>query len=299
MNEILFKINMYLEAANRGEATMPPGLVEDFKEACGRALERQFNERSNEYSIRMSGIGRPICQQKLEQQGIKGSVDNSLIMRFLLGDLIEAASIAVMKAAGIEIQAEQEQCELQIGGINMKGTLDVEIDDKVWDIKSSSGFAFNTKFSGAFGGFNKIEDDDVFGYIPQGYLYAESRNKPFGGWIVVDKASGEFSVTETPILDGAIRKKALKVVADNIKDLRKNPDDYVRLPDEPEFYKTGRKPNVIKTQTGNRLLPNPCSFCKFISHCWPEAVFKPSAITKSNNPRSVWYSVHTVDDATR
>tara|TARA_R100001530_G_scaffold59256_3_gene42963 strand:- start:832 stop:1737 length:906 start_codon:yes stop_codon:yes gene_type:complete len=295
MNTLLFKINSYLDAASRGVATMPPGLVEDFKEACGRALERQFNEKSQEYSMRMSGIGKPLCQQKLEQQGVQGTVDRTLVMRFLFGDLVEAAAIAIMKAAGVDVESEQEQCELDIGGITLQGTLDVEVDGKVWDVKSSSGYSFASKFGPEHGGFTKIEEEDAFGYIPQGFLYAESRGKPFGGWIAVDKSTGEFGVVETPNNATGKRATALKRVSDNIRDLRDNPGTVVKFEDTAEVKKTGKKPNVIETPTGNRLMPNLCTFCKFMRHCWPGAAFRPNATTKSDNPRPVWYTHYEMD----
>ena len=87
----------------------------------------------------------------------------------------------------------------------MNGTLDIIIDDKVWDIKSASPYAFDHKF-GEMGGYKKIKSDDAFGYITQGYLYSESVGKEFGGWIVINKASGEWTVCEAPIVQDEDRK---------------------------------------------------------------------------------------------
>ena len=43
-------------------------------------------------------------------------------------------------------------------------------------------------------GYNNIKKDDVFGYVPQGYLYAEAAGSTFGGWIAINKATGEWAV---------------------------------------------------------------------------------------------------------
>ena len=61
---------------------------------------------------------------------------------------------------------------------NIKGTLDVIIDEngtkKVWDIKSASPYSFDHKFGN---GYDKIKEDDAFGYIVQASVY-EANNLP-------------------------------------------------------------------------------------------------------------------------
>ena len=59
-----------------------------------------------------------------------------------MGDLLEAVAIAVMRGAGIEIEKLQEPVSLKIGGIELKGTYDVKINGRVWDIKSASPASF-------------------------------------------------------------------------------------------------------------------------------------------------------------
>ena len=58
----------------------------------------------------------------------------------------------------------------------IEGRQDVEIDEKVWDIKSASPYSFEKKF-GEAGGFNEVIRDDSFGYASQGFLYGESQIK--------------------------------------------------------------------------------------------------------------------------
>jgi len=71
-------------------------------------------------------------------------------------------------------------------------------------------------------GIIKIKEDDVFGYISQGYLYSQSKNKDFGGWIVINKASGEWVVCEAPELQEEDKKEALDLAKKNLKaELRK------------------------------------------------------------------------------
>ncbi len=51
----------------------------------------------------------------------------------------------------------------------------------MWDVKSASDWAFNYKFTGMNGGYDKLKEDDPFGYVMQGFLYAEATGLPFGG----------------------------------------------------------------------------------------------------------------------
>ena len=69
--------------------------------------------------------------------------------------------------------------------------------EKVWDIKSASDYAYKSKFTG-YEGYEGIKKDDPFGYVMQGFLYSEAVGMPFGGWIVVNKSSGEVAVVEVP-----------------------------------------------------------------------------------------------------
>ena len=43
MSDIQVFIQDFLSRATKGEAEMPPSLVDEFKEACGQALEKQFS----------------------------------------------------------------------------------------------------------------------------------------------------------------------------------------------------------------------------------------------------------------
>ena len=71
--------------------------------------------------------------------------------------MLEAVTIAVMRGAGVNIEKLQEPVSLKIGDIELKGTYDVKIDGRVWDIKSASPASFLGKF-GEYGSYNKIKE---------------------------------------------------------------------------------------------------------------------------------------------
>ena len=184
----LLNIQDYMSKALRGETCASPAGLSAFVEETRHSVNRQLTEKRGEYRIRMSGLGRPLCQQVLEKKGIKESMQYNTLFRFLFGDITEAILMLVMREAGVDVVDAQRQVELKLGEHTIKGTLDVIIRDetgteKVWDIKSASDWAFKNKFTG-FGGYDSLKNDDPFGYVMQGYLYSAATGMPFGGWIV-------------------------------------------------------------------------------------------------------------------
>ena len=55
-----------MERASRGEVTIPPEAVLDFANDCKDSVTVQLNKEKS-YKLRMSGLGRPVCQQLLEK----------------------------------------------------------------------------------------------------------------------------------------------------------------------------------------------------------------------------------------
>jgi len=217
-SDILEKVRVFLEAANKDAVEVSDELIDQFGDACKESFRKQFtDQRKKEFGLRASSIGRPLCQLQMEKKGIKGeSQPYNVKMRNLFGDLIEQAAMIIMKASGVVIQSEQTKTEYKLDAVTVNGTLDVEIEDKVWDIKSASPWSFVNKF-GENGGFHAVAQDDLFGYLTQGYMYAESRKKPFGGWIVINKSTGEWVVTEAPMADDEYKENAISIIDNNIR----------------------------------------------------------------------------------
>ena len=218
MNTILLKVQQYLDSVSKKPAELNSKLVDEFGEACKNALLKQFHEdKRSKFELRMSNVGRPLCQLQMESKGIKGEGQPySNKMRNTFGDLIEALSIFVMKSAGVDIKNEQKKVTYKFNGDSIEGRQDVEIDEKIWDIKSASPYSFEKKF-GEAGGFTEVVREDSFGYASQGFLYGESQKKNFGGWIVINKSTGEWTVCETPTEHSEYKKKALDTAKQNVK----------------------------------------------------------------------------------
>ena len=282
-------IESFLYDAVRGKGKLSPETISEFKEACGKALEKQFNEKV-EWRMRMSGLGKPLCQQQLDKKGKEKELQYNTIIKFLMGDLLEAVAIAVMRGAGIELEKIQEPVKLKIGNTELGGTYDVKIDGKVWDIKSASPSNFMGKF-GEFGSYTKIKGDDPFGYIMQGHLYGEADNVPFGGWIAINKVTGEFAVCEAPVNQEEDRKEMLQTATENIKVLESNKKFEKLFHEIPETYvpKSGKQKG-IRIETGNTILESICGYCDFRKHCWPKAVLHEKVTSKAKSKPMVWYN---------
>ena len=285
MNNILFKVQQYLDSVSKNPVQLDKRLVEEFGEACKNALLKQFEEeRKDKFELRMSNVGRPLCQLQMEAKGIKGEGQPyNVRMRNTFGDLIEALAIFVMKSAGVNIKNEQKKVTYKFNEGSIEGRQDVEIDEKIWDIKSASPYSFEKKF-GEAGGFTEVVRDDSFGYASQGFLYGESQGKNYGGWIAINKSTGESTVCETPAAVEEYKKNALDTAKKNVKAI-KSGEPFKRCYDDiAETFRS--KP------TGNRVLGFVCSYCPYKLPCWGRDKLQllPQQQSKGKNPKWVWYT---------
>jgi len=284
MTDILSKVQLYLDKAAKEPVKISDKLVEEFGEACKSALRKQFSEeRRKEFKPRMSNIGRPLCQLQMEAQNVKGEGQPyNVKMRNTFGDLIEALAVFVLKSAGVKLEDEQKNVKYKFNGSTIEGRLDVKIDKKIWDIKSASPYSFKNKF-GEAGGFDTVVKDDAFGYVSQGYLYGESERLPFGGWIVVNKSTGEWVVCDTPLVDDHHRVKAIKNAEDNMKSIQNKKPFKKCYSEIEETFRTKK--------TGNKILGFVCSYCPYKLPCWGSKLqLLPQQQSQGKNPRWVWYT---------
>lgn len=286
---LLVKLQDYLNKVGQGDVNVSLSTLAQFAKDCEESATKQISKDKREYRIRMSGLGRHLCQQILERDGHKEDMPYNAPTRFWFGDLSEAMMMCIMREAGIDIVDFQKEVELEIAGHKIKGTLDVIIRDesgveKVWDIKSASDWAFKHKFG--FGGYDSIKEDDPFGYVMQGYLYATAMNIPFGGWIVINKSSGQIAVAEAPEWQDEDRVRYMADAEERVKFLT-NPKSkpFKPFPDEFETYRDG---GLVRT--GNKLMPKPCGFCGHKIHCWPKAEMHSKVTSKAKFPPQVWYT---------
>ena len=204
-------------------------------------------------------------------------------MRNAFGDLIEALAVTIIKASGIKVDSTQKSVSYNMDKSKIDGTYDIEIGNNIYDIKSASPYAFEHKF-GDEGGFNSIVEDDSFGYLSQGYLYSESESKKFGGWIVINKSTGEWLVTETPTEDEKYKNIAINLAKENLNALDEGKPFRRCFSDIEETFR--------KIPTGNKVLGIVCSFCPYKFPCWgkDKLQYLPQQQSKGKSPKWVYYT---------
>ena len=183
-------VHKYLTNAVQGKVSMGENTIEQIANDIKDALHRQFNSKQKrKYSLRMSSIGRPSCQQWFE----KNLPDKALpkpttfVMNMMLGDIVEAVFKGLLKEAGADFK-NSEKVKLKLKDKTVTGTYDLILDDQVDDIKSASNWSYRYKFES----FDSLKNGDGFGYIGQLAGYAKATNTKAGGWWVVNKANGDF-----------------------------------------------------------------------------------------------------------
>lgn len=266
MNLLLKQVEMFFDQVNKGEIDFPPELAEEFGNKCRDIITKQMSRRETTTgpTIRLSAIGRPLCQQQMERAldvpMEAETADPYLRFKMLFGELIEAAAIVCMKAAGVPIENEQQEVKLELAGEMITGHIDVEIDGGIYDLKSASPYSFDNKFDT----FENVIKDDPFGYAIQGFTYGAATGKPFKGWIVVNKVTGQWRVCETPPVPDFYRKKAVQQAEENVHKLMTDAP-FERCFDLEDETWYGKK-------TGNKVLSRTCTYCAFKKPCWGDKV---------------------------
>ena len=205
-------------------------------------------EVENSFRLRMSNIGRPLRQLWYESKNTSDphAVSGSTQIKFLYGHILEEIVLMLVRMAGHEVTSEQK--EVNVSGIT--GHMDCKIDGEVVDVKTASKFSFNKFKDGS------LVNNDPFGYLAQlsGYETAEQTKE--GGFLVINKESGELCLFRPDDLEKPnVKEKIEKVKAAIAVD---TPPDrcYAPIPE-------GKK--------GNMKLPSGCAYCPYKFECYSDA----------------------------
>jgi hypothetical protein len=160
--------------------------------------------------------------------------------------VLEEIVLMLVRMAGHSVTDEQK--EVTVNGI--VGHMDCKINGQVVDVKSASKFAFNKFMKGT------LADDDPFGYLGQLAGYEKAEGTDDGGFLVINKESGELCMYVPDDLDKPNIDTKINTLMDELK-LDTPPDlCYTPTPD-------GKK--------GNMQLPKGCTWCKYKHECHKDA----------------------------
>lgn len=202
-----------------------------------------------EPSLRMSSIGKPARQMYYEiHQAPAEELDGQTLLKFLYGDIIEEMLLFLVREAGYDVTDQQKEVDLD----GVKGHMDCKINGQVFDVKSASPYAFQKFKQGT------LRDNDAFGYYGQLAGYVEAEGGGDGGWLAMDKVSGELALLSI---------SADEVEFEQPRALIQNQREAVQSKTPPPRCYDA----VPDGKSGNMALPVGCSYCKFKEHCWSDA----------------------------
>ena len=249
LNTLVEDIYTKIETLSKGEdIQISAELVDEFGESMKDALLHWATPRTQSKGLRMSNIGKPSRQlwYDMKNDNSSNTVDAPTQIKFLYGHLLEELLLFFVRLSGHNVADEQK--EVVVNGI--KGHMDCKIDGEVVDIKTASGFAFKKFSQGTLG-----EQDD-FGYLSQLAGYEEAEGTDAGGFLVINKESGELCFYQPDDMDKPDIKTRIKEIKSSIKLATPPEKCYTPLPE-------GAK--------GNEKLPRPCTYCTHKFECHADA----------------------------
>lgn len=205
-------------------------------------------KRNTDFTVRMSNVGKPPRQlwyEKRDPQG-RGGIDGATQIKFLYGHLLEEIVLMLVRMAGHTVTDEQK--EVVVDGIT--GHMDCKINGEVVDVKTASRFAFNKFRDG------RLAQDDPFGYLGQLAGYEKAEGTENGGFLVLNKESGELCMflpddLDKPNIDTTIAELLPALELDVPPALCYDP-----VPD-------GKK--------GNMKIAKGCGWCKYKHECFKDS----------------------------
>jgi hypothetical protein len=195
----------------------------------------------------MSILGKPSRQLWYDKFSPKDKKEENagLNLKFLYGHIIEHLVLYLAELAGHKI--EDQQMKVEIDGVT--GHIDSKIDGEICDVKSASSFSFKKFQTG------EIVGDDPFGYHAQLSGYETANGTKDGGFLVVDKSTGDICFYKPDDM----AKPNVKTL---IKDL-KNTLEQDTPPEKCYPYK--------EEKNGNKTLAIGCQFCPHKWECHTDA----------------------------
>ena len=128
--------------------------------------------------------------------------------------------------------------------------MDSKIDGEVVDVKTASPYAFKKFEQGT------LNEDDPFGYIAQLSGYEASEKTNHGGFLAINKSTGQLAFFKPDHL----MKPNVKTLITELKDKLESEQPPERCY-EPVFHE----------KSGNKKLPAGCVFCSHKVECHKDA----------------------------
>ena len=230
----------------------PANVTEENMDRFLSNIKEAFTEwnnpvREKDGKLRMSILGKPARQLWYDRFSPKKTkdYDASLNIKFLYGHILEHLLLYLAELTGHKVADQQKKVEID----NIKGHIDATVDGEVCDVKSASSFSFKKFKTG------ELVGDDPFGYHAQLSGYETGMGTNQGGFLVMDKSSGDVCFYKPDELAKPNVPNLIKTLQDTLKS--KTPPD--------------RCYQLSETKGGNKSLPIGCQFCAHKWECYKDA----------------------------
>ena len=230
----------------------PANVTEDNMDKFLANIKEAFNSwnnpiREKDGKLRMSVLGKPPRQLWYDRFSPKKTkaYDASLNIKFLYGHILEHLLLYLAELTGHKVADQQKKVEID----NIKGHIDATVDGEVCDVKSASSFSFKKFKTG------ELVGDDPFGYHAQLSGYETGMGTNQGGFLVMDKSSGDVCFYKPDELAKPNVPNLIKTLQDTLKS--KTPPD--------------RCYQLSETKGGNKSLPIGCQYCSHKWECYKDA----------------------------
>jgi len=168
-----------------------------FTGTTSNRIREAFTENGRKSGLRLSRMGDQCPRQlwySVHHPEYAEILPASATLKYTYGHIIEVLALTLAKAAGHQVEGEQD--EITLDGV--PGHRDCVIDGNIVDIKSSS-----TRGMAKFKDSQSFEKDDAFGYLDQidGYVVGSNAdvvvlNKKSGFIWAIDKTLGNMVLYE-------------------------------------------------------------------------------------------------------
>lgn len=221
--------------------------LEHFSKSVIEGIKKQLSARDGGGRLRMSNIGKKDRQlyYDMKYPEVSAFPDN-MILRFLIGDIVEAVLLFLAREAGHTV--EDEQLEVEIDGV--KGHQDARIDGVVTDAKSTSSRNFAKFEKGT------LTQSDPYGYIGQISGYTQAQDRGTGAFWACDVNTGHMALLKVHPMEMINAEDRVKYLKDVIEKDTPPERCYEPVPD-------GKSGN-IKINTG-------CTYCAHKFECFKDA----------------------------
>lgn len=162
-------------------------------------------------NLRLSAIGKPDRQlwYDVNKPLVDGELKPSTRIKFLYGYILEELLLLCASVAGHKVTDQQK--EVSVEGV--KGHQDSMIDGVLVDCKSASGPGFD-KFK-----YNRVAEDDPFGYIAQISAYAEANGVDRAAFLAINKSTGEICLSQVHKMEMINAKNRIQHLKGLVKNL--------------------------------------------------------------------------------